>query len=155
MQASRLIDDVNFQLPEKLCLNVVLFLFWGFIWSKNPKRNQALETLLEHWTHKYSQLTTNPSTVNASSHYHPPHTKCRCRGKGNNILVGTVVKSKVGELEDEVREVFPMRRRKELTGVAKWVSGNRSFLVRFQDVWVKDIISNKLTAVTVDMIPVN
>ena len=40
-----------------------------------------------------------------------------CRGRGGNILVVTVVKAKVGELEHKVREVFFSHTRKELTGV--------------------------------------
>ena len=68
--------------------------------------------------------------------------------------MGTVEKSNVGELGDEVREGFYRRMRKELTGVVQGVSGKRRFLVRFQDGCEKDMTSNKLTAVIVDKIPV-
>ena len=59
-----------------------------------------------------------------------------------------MVKSKVGELEDEVREVFSSRLRKELTGVVQGVSGKRRFLVRFQDGCENDKTLNQLTIVT-------
>ena len=48
-------------------------------------------------------------------------------------MVGTVVKFKVGELEEEVREGFFRRIRKLLTGVVQGVSGKKRFLVRFHD----------------------
>ena len=48
----------------------------------------------------------NPSAVNDSSQY-APHKKGSFRGEGGDkILVGKLVKAKVGDLEDEVREVF-------------------------------------------------
>ena len=59
----------------------------------------------------------------------PPHIQQACRERGYNILVGTAVMANVGELEDEVREGFPRRLRKELTGVVQGVSLNRRFLV--------------------------
>ena len=48
-------------------------------------------------------------------------------------MVGTVVKSKIGELEEEVRAGSSRRTRKDLTGVVQGVSGRRRFLVRFQN----------------------
>ena len=68
--------------------------------------------------------------------------------------MGTVEKSKVGELGDEVREGFYRRMRKELTGVVQGVSVKRRFLVRFQDGYEKDLTSNQLTSITVDSIPI-
>ena len=68
--------------------------------------------------------------------------------------MGTVVKEKVGELEDEVREVFSRQMRNYLTVLVESVSGNRGFLVRAQGVCDKDTTSNQLTVVTVDSIPV-
>ena len=43
-----------------------------------------------------------------------------------------VVKSKIDELKEEVREVFLRISRKELTGVVQGVTRKESFLVRFQ-----------------------
>ena len=40
-----------------------------------------------------------------------------CRGRGYNILVGMLKKKKVGKLEEEGREGFSMRLRKEFNGV--------------------------------------
>ena len=48
-------------------------------------------------------------------------------------MVGTDVKAKVGDLEEEIREGFSRRSRKEMTGVVQEVVGKRRYLVRFQD----------------------
>ena len=48
-------------------------------------------------------------------------------------MVGTVLKSKIDELEEEVRAVSSRRMRKELTGVVQVFSGRRRFEVRFQN----------------------
>ena len=39
------------------------------------------------------------------------------KDRGNKIVVGTVVKAKIGDLEEEVRVVSARRMRKEFTGV--------------------------------------
>ena len=62
-------------------------------------------------------------------------------------MVGTVVKAKIGELEEEVRVGSSRRMRKELTGVVQGVSGRRRFLVRFQNGCKKNLSSNQLTVV--------
>ena len=46
-------------------------------------------------------------------------------------MVGTVVKAKIGKLEEEVRVGSSRRTRKEFTGVVKGVSVRRRLLVRF------------------------
>ena len=66
----------------------------------------------------------------------------------------TVVKAKIGELEEEVRAGNSRRKRKELTGVVKGVLGRRRFLVRFQNGFKKNLSSNQLTVVIVVNIPV-
>ena len=63
------------------------------------------------------------------------------------------MKAKLGDSEDEVREGFSRRLRKELTGVVQQISGKRRFLVRFQDGCEKDTTSYQLTIVVVDKIP--
>ena len=68
-------------------------------------------------------------------------------------MVGTVVKSKIGELEEEVRAVSSRRIRKEFTGVVQGVSGRRRFLVRFQNGCKNNLSSNQLTVVIVEKIP--
>ena len=65
------------------------------------------------------------------------------------------MKEKVGELEDEVREGFSRRLRKELTGVVQGVSGKMRFLVRFQDGCEKDLILNQLTVGTSEKSPMD
>ena len=52
---------------------------------------------------------------------------------GGKIVLGTVVKAKVGELEEEVREEFSRRLRKELTGVVQGFSSKKRLLVSFWD----------------------
>ena len=68
--------------------------------------------------------------------------------------MGTVVKAKIGELEEEVREGFFRQLRKELTGVVQVVSGEKRLLVRFQYGCEKGMISNKLAARKVEESPV-
>ena len=53
--------------------------------------------------------------------------------KQNKIVLGTVVKAKIRELEEEVRIGSSRRMRKELTGVVQAISGKRRVLVRFHD----------------------
>ena len=68
-------------------------------------------------------------------------------------MVGTVVKSKIGELEEEVRACSSRRTRKVLTGVVQGVSARSRFLVRFQNGCKNILSSNKLTVVIVEKIP--
>ena len=62
------------------------------------------------------------------------------KGRGNKIVVGTVVKAKMCELEEEVRLGSSRRMRKDFTGVVQGVSGRRRFLVRFQN-WCENNMS--------------
>ena len=59
-------------------------------------------------------------------------------------MVGTIVKTNIGELEEEVRAVFSRRMRKEFTGVFQGIYGKNQFLARFQDGCKKDLTSNQL-----------
>ena len=68
-------------------------------------------------------------------------------------MVGTVVKSKIGELGEEVRAGCSRRMRKELTGVVQGISGKKRFLARFQDGCENNMFSNQLTIVIVEKIP--
>ena len=70
------------------------------------------------------------------------------KGRGNKIVVRTVVKAKIRELEEEVRVGSAIRTRKELTGVVQAISGKRRFLVRFHDGCEKNLSSYQLTVVT-------
>ena len=67
-------------------------------------------------------------------------------------MVGTVVKSNIGELEEEVRGVFLIRMRKELNGGVQGVSGNKRLLVSFQDGCKKNMSSNQLAIMIVEKI---
>ena len=62
-------------------------------------------------------------------------------------MVGTVVKAKIGELEEEVRVGSSRRMRKELTGVVQDISGKSRFLVRLHDGCENNLSSNQLTVV--------
>ena len=57
-------------------------------------------------------------------------------------MVGTVVKAKIGELEEEVRAGSLGRIRKYLTGLVQGISDKKMFLVRFQGGCKKDMTSN-------------
>ena len=62
------------------------------------------------------------------------------------------MKSKVGELDEEARDEFLRRLRKELMGVVQGVSGKKRFLVRFQYGREKYLTLNQLTVVAVEKI---
>ena len=64
--------------------------------------------------------------------------------------MGTVVKAKLGKLEDKVRELFSSFLRKELNGVVQVVSGKTMLSARFQDRCEEDMTSNQLTTVIVE-----
>ena len=61
-------------------------------------------------------MTTSNSIVSSQG---PLPTEQKLKGRGNRIVVGTVVKAKTGELEEEVRVGSSRRMRKELTGVVQ------------------------------------
>ena len=69
----------------------------------------------------------------------------RCRG--DKIVVDMVVTEKICELDNEVREIFLRRMRKEFTGVIQGISGKKRFLVRFQYGCEKYLTSNQLAIV--------
>ena len=69
-------------------------------------------------------------------------------------MLGTVVKAKIGDLEEEAREGFYRRMTKELTGVVQGVSGKKRLLVMFQYKLEKDLNLNQLTILVLEKIPV-
>ena len=73
-------------------------------------------------------MTTSKSIVSSQGSL---PTEQNSKGRGNNIVVGTAVKAKIGELEEEVRIGSARRIRKELTGVVQAISWKRRFLVSF------------------------
>ena len=67
-----------------------------------------------------------------------------------------VAKVKVGKSEEEeLREGFYRRLRKELNGLVQGVSEKRMCLMRFKDGCDKDMNLNQLTVVAVEKIPMN
>ena len=68
-------------------------------------------------------------------------------------MVGTVVKTKIGELEEEVRAGSSRRTRKDLTGVVQGVLGRSRLLLRFKNGRKNNLSSNQLTVVIVDKTP--
>ena len=79
---------------------------------------------------RYTQLTMTTSNYMVSSQT-PIPTERKLEVRKNKIVEGTVVKDKIGELEEEVSADNSRRTRKELSGVFQGVSGSRRFLVRF------------------------
>ena len=59
-----------------------------------------------------------------------PLTERKSKGRGNKIMEGTVVKAKIGELEEKVRAGNSRKTKKEFTGVVQGISGSRRLLVR-------------------------
>ena len=107
-------------------------------------------------TRRPKQLTKNPMTY--TTHHGPLYPNCCCFHppppphmrtcrRGNRIMVGTVVKEEVGELEEDIREIFSRRLRKEMSGVVQEVVGKRRYLVRFQDRGEKEMLLNQLSIV--------
>ena len=80
-------------------------------------------------------------------------TQRKSKGRGNNIVVGTIVKAKIGELEEEAMTGISISTSKELTAVVQGFPGRRRFLVRFQNGCQKNMSSNQLTVVIVQKIP--
>ena len=60
------------------------------------------------------------------------------------IVVGAVVKGKVGELEKDIDEVFIRRRVKKLTVLVGRVVDKKKYLVRFEYDFEKELSSIKL-----------
>ena len=89
-----------------------------------------------------------------SSYQTPLFINNRCRGMSNKILVGTVARSKAGDLDDEVREVFYRWPKKELNVVVQGVFVKRRLLVRFQNFYDKDPNLNKLIIMSAERRPV-
>ena len=77
-------------------------------------------------------------------------TQKKMRGRGNKIVVGAVVKAKIGELEEEVRAGSSGRMRKYLTGLVQGISDKKMFLVRFHDGCENNLSLNQLTIVIVE-----
>ena len=67
--------------------------------------------------------------------------------------MGTVVKSKIGKLEEDVRSGSLRMMRMEFTGVVQGVLGKKRFLVKFQDGCKNNLSSNQLTIVILEKIP--
>ena len=63
----------------------------------------------------------------------PPLTYTNKRRMGNTIMVGAVVKAKIGDLEKDIREGFLRRLRKDMTCVVKEIVGKMRYSVRIQD----------------------
>ena len=73
---------------------------------------------------RYTQITMTTSNYIVSSQ-DPSPTEKKLKGRGDKIVDGTVVKAKIGELEEEFRADNSRRMRKELNSVVQvvWVGG--------------------------------
>ena len=84
-------------------LHAVLFFgVLSFVCSEIRKSNHVLETLRK-LAQRYAQLTINNS-IFPDSYQSPTPTQKRFKGRGDKIVLRAVIKAKVGELEEEVRE---------------------------------------------------
>ena len=70
-------------------------------------------------------MTTSDSIVSSQG---PLPIERKLKGRGNKIVVGTLVKAKIGELEEEVRVGSGTSMRKEFTGVVQVIFGEKEFL---------------------------
>ena len=68
---------------------------------------------------------------------------------GGGIVVVTLVKSNIYELEEEVRAGISRKMRKLLIGLVQGVLGKKRLLVRFQDGCKNNVSSNQPTIVIV------
>ena len=64
-------------------------------------------------------------------------------------MLGTVVKAKVGELEEEISDGFLRRLRKDMTGVVQEVVRKMRYSVKFNYVLDKEMSLNQLNIVFV------
>ena len=101
---------------------------------------------------RYAQLTITTSNYIVSYEASLP-TQQKLKGVGNKIVVGTVVKSKIGELQDEVRAGSLIKVGKEFTSALQGVSGSRRFLVRFHNGCENNLSSNQFTVMIIEKIP--
>ena len=103
MQGSRLISKNNCQSKLRsrfICSPFLLCFEFCLI-----KTHQKETILSRRFAEKYAQLTMTTLNFTASYQASLP-TQQKLRGGGDNMVVGTVVKAKIGELEEEVREDF-------------------------------------------------
>ena len=121
------------------------FLCCGNCVSKTDKKETR------HSRRSYQQYTQLTMTISNSifSYQASLPTERKLKVRGNKIVVGAVVRAKIGELEEEVRAGSSRRMRKELTGVVQGVSGMR----RFNNGCKKNLSSNHLTVVKVENTP--
>ena len=66
--------------------------------------------------------------------------------------MGTVVKTKIGEMEEEIRAGSLRSMRSELTGMVQGVSGKKRLLVMFQYLCKYNLSSNQLNIVILENI---
>ena len=102
---------------------------------------------------QYTQLTMDTSNY-IVSYKAPLPTDQKYKAMGNKIVEGTVIKAKIGELEEKGRSGNSRKTRKELTDVVQGISGRRRLLVRFKNGCKNNLSSNQLTVVIVEKIPV-
>ena len=65
-------------------------------------------------------------------------------------MEGTVVKAKIGELEEEIKSGSLRSMRKEFTCLFQGVSGKKRFLVKFKDGCKNNLSLNQLDIVIVE-----
>ena len=99
--------------------------------------------LTVRYCNHYSTTTTPKSTMSSPVVTKKEGMKMTKQTK-TKIVVGSVVKSKVGELEKIIRKGRSRRMRKEVVGCVQRVVGENRFLVLFEDGQKKEIGSCSL-----------
>ena len=100
---------------------------------------------------RYTELTMTTSNSIVSSQAHLP-TEQKRKGRGDKIVEGALVKSKIGELDEEVRAGNSRRVRNGFTGVFQGVLWSRRLLLRFQNGCKNNLSSNQIAVVMVEKI---
>ena len=96
------------------------------------KTHKKATILLRRSYLQYTQINITASNSIFSYRDSLP-TDLKLKDRGNKIMMGMVVKAKIGKLEEEVRADNSRMIRKELTGVVQCVSWRRRFLGGFQN----------------------
>ena len=97
------------------CSPVWLFVCYLDLKLKKNQKLEILPLIIRQWRNKTRH------TIPYYFLYRPP-TRRRFKGRsGNKIVVGTLAKEKLGDLEEETREEFSRRLRNELTRWKEWL----------------------------------
>ena len=106
-------------------------------------KTQIEHTLTVCYCNRYSATTTPKSTMSSPVVTKKEGMKMTKQAK-TKIVVGSVVKATVGELENITREGRSRSTSKEVVGCIHSVAGKKKFLFQFKDGQKKEMISSSL-----------